>query len=674
MIHEFPYSEPIFSDGSAHCEIYNAHNFEAGLVAAIEHGPSLDRALLKVIRLERNLVMRVSRVFAPSTNDLERFRMFYGVEPSKLALCPNGFDDRELDAARRTHQTDNRQSIERPRLLFTGSAHYPNVEAAHFLLALAPQLPHCDLYIAGGVARALNDPSPAENVTLIGSYSAATKAQLFSEADLFLNPVILGSGTSLKAIEALGAGLPMVSTPEGVRGLDIEPGVHAAVVPRQNFAAMIRQLTTDPRGRKKLTEEGAKLGLLTYTWKSIAEALSECLKRTSQPIDTREPRPFILALNDYPVLTGSYGGAERIRGLLDNLDADVVLASFGPTIEFTLLEPGLLHITIPKSAAHQAFEAAVNRNQRMSVNDGVASLFVGSNDILATLLPELANRAMAVVFEHCYMAPALDVLRAVRPDLPVIYSAHNVETMLKVDLLRDHPLGATFAALVSDTEQQLIAQACLVVCCTELDGPAGARRPPRTGRQRRRPEQIRVGFMGSAHSPNVDAAEFILRDLAPAFPDITFDLVGTVCEAIGRDPPRNIRLHGSVENEVKSEILSKWSLALNPVEWGGGSSLKLPDYMAHGLATLNTSSGARGVPVEEWDVGVVAERIDFQNRLADMLRDRECLERQSTNALRCAKTHLGWRTLTGAYRKRLRELIVPPPARSPSSLLVVTYR
>jgi len=104
----------------------------------------------------------------------------------------------------------------------------------------------------------------------------------------------------------------------------------------------------------------------------------------------------------------------------------------------------------------------VNQNQSVSVNDGVASLFVGSNRILMTLLPELANRAMAVVFEHCYMAPALDALRAVRPDLPVIYSAHNVETTLKADLLRDRPQGATFAALIRDIEQQLIAQASLI--------------------------------------------------------------------------------------------------------------------------------------------------------------------------------------------------------------------
>ena len=697
VIHEFPYSEPIFGDGSAPFEIYNAHNFEAGAVSAIGSGPGFDRAILKAIRLERNLAVRAARVFAPSRDDLERFRLFYGIEPSKLALCPNGFDERELDAARRAHQADRRQSIERPNLLFTGSAHYPNVEAARFLLELAPQLPDCTLCIAGGVATALGEAPRAENVTVIGSYSAAAKARLFADADLFLNPVILGSGANLKTIEALGAGLPVVSTPEGLRGLDIIPGVHAAVVQRPDFVSTIRRLIADPGGRRQLASAGIDLALKAYTWDGIAAALAEQIE--PRLAGRGEPRhPFVLALNDYSVLTGSTGGVERIRGLLGNLEADIVLASFGPTTEFTLLEPRLLHITIPKSAAHQVFEAAVNRNQPVGVNDGVASLFVGSNRILAALLPELANRAAAVVFEHCYMAPALDALRAVRPDLPVIYSAHNVEATLKADLLRDHPLGATLAALISDIEQQLIAQASLIVCCTEADAsyfkekgadaivvsngckapvstrPAGVQRPPRPGRGRQRPEPIRVGFIGSAHKPNVDAAEFILRDLAPAFPDITFDLVGNVCESIRREASPNVLLHGSVESEVKSDILNSWSLALNPVASGGGSSLKLPDYMAHGLATLNTSVGARGFPVEEWDVGIVAERADFRDRLAEMLGDRKRLARQSGNALRCAKTYLDWRTITAAYRERLRDLVVRPPPRPPRSLLVVTYR
>jgi glycosyltransferase involved in cell wall biosynthesis len=694
VIHEFPYSEPIFGDGSARFEIYNAHNFEAGLVSAIGSGPGFDRAILKVIRLERNLAMRAARVFAPSRDDLERFRLFYGIEPSKLALCPNGFDDRELDAARRAHQADRRQSIERPNLLFTGSAHYPNVEAARFLLELAPQLPDCTLCIAGGVATALGEAPRAENVTVIGSYSVAAKARLFADADLFLNPVILGSGTSLKTIEALGAGLPMVSTPEGLRGLDIIPGVHAAVVQRHDFASTIRRLIADPGGRRQLAKAGIDLALKAYTWDGIAAALAEQIER--RPAGQGEPRrPFVLVLNDYPAITKNSGGVERIRGLLGNLDADIVLASFGPTPEFTMLAPGLLHITIPKSAAHHAFESAMSRHHPGVVNDGVASLFVASNRILMTLLPELANRAAAVVFEHCYMAPALDALRAVRPDLAVIYSAHNVEATLKAELLGDHPLASTFAAFIRDLEGRLIAQASLIVCCTELDAayfrrrgaeailvPNGCNMPAsarpalakRNGRRQQRPQQIRVGFIGSRHAPNVEAAEFVLCDLAPAFPDIVFDLVGTVCEAIRREASPNVRLHGSVESEVKSDILNSWSLALNPVASGGGSSLKLPDYMAHGLATLNTSVGARGVPVEEWDVGIVAERADFRDRLAEMLGDRERLARQSANALRCAKTYLDWRTVTAAYRERLRDLVVRPPPHSPRSLLVVTYR
>ena len=42
-----------------------------------------------------------------------------------------------------------------------------------------------------------------------------------------------------------------------------------------------------------------------------------------------------------------------------------------------------------------------------------------------------------------------------------------------------------------------------------------------------------------------------------------------------------------------------WDIGLNPMASGGGSSLKLPDYMANGLPSLNTPIGARGFPIKE---------------------------------------------------------------------------
>jgi glycosyltransferase involved in cell wall biosynthesis len=698
VIHEFPFSEPIFSDNSARFEIYNSHNFEASLLSSIVSGPGFESALAKLMRLEGNLALRSKLVFATSAADAEKFRLLYHVPPNRLACCPNGYDPEELEPIAKVRAQANLRADRpgyqriRPKLLFTGSAHYPNVEAARFLIEMAPQLPQCDLIIAGGVSNMLRETELPSNVAARGPYDEAEKRALLGSADLFLNPVMLGSGTSLKALEALGSAVPMISTLEGVRGLHVEHDKHALVVPRHEFIHAVNRLLMDPGCRQELAARGLSLARAKYTWGTIAGDLCEHIvtPRSETPLS----RPLALALNDYPVTSTKSGGMSRVRNLLTRLDLDIVLVSFGNDCEFTVLMPGVLHITVPKSVAQTTFERSVNDGQKISVNDAVASLFATSNPIMTAIVSVVARQASLVIFEHCYMAPLLDVIRAVRPDIPVVYSAHNVETNHKAALLKARSASSHFTAFIAELERRLVAHANLIVCCTDADEryfatadvetmvvPNGCSLPESqilaSGRVARGGDtaRVRVGFLGSSHGPNLEAAEFILREIAPTLPDVAFELVGGICTAISGPLPPNVRLHGIVEEDAKTRILAGWDIALNPVQSGGGSSLKLPDFMAHGLATINTPTGARGFDVVEHDAGAVVEANHFRVSLMKLLSDPSRLSLQRGNARRLASERLRWETVTKHYRERIHQLSVHPSRTlARRSLLLVTYR
>jgi glycosyltransferase involved in cell wall biosynthesis len=693
VIHEFPFSEPIFADGSAAVEIYNSHNFELNLLSSIVRGKAVDDAFAKLMRLESNLVRRARRVFATSSVDAEKFRLFYGVCAAKLGLCPNGYDEDEIWPVAGQRRQTKRQGSARPKLLFIGSAHYPNVEAGRWLAGLAKSLPECDIVVAGSVSGTLGADLPS-NLQTLGRVGPQQKLNLFAEADLFLNPVVLGSGTSLKGIEALGAGLPMVSTPEGVRGLDLENGVHAVVAHRTEFSSSIRGLLGDPDTRRRLSEEGLKHAKSCFTWNAIARSFIDQLRGTAKQPQPGPVRPLALALNDFPVTNAMGGGPARILNLHDNLDLDLVVVTFGATYDINLREPGRLHVTVVKTAAHQDFQDAINAGQRQSANDVVAMLFAGSHPNLRTIVADIALRAGLVIFEHCYMAPLLDIVAAVCPHLPVIYSAHNVEAALKREILRDHPLRDGLAAAVDDVEKSLVKRASLIVCCTDIDArhfaaagvptvvaangcivpDAQALAQARARGRRGLRDEGRVGFLGSAHGPNVQAAEFIIAELAPAFPEIRFEFVGGVCGAIGEDAPANVCLHGVVGEGVKRKVLSAWDVALNPLEVGGGSSLKLPDYLAHGLPTLNTPTGVRGFNVQDLDACRVAPLERFAAVLESMLAAPDRLASLGEHAYRYAARYLSWQHATESYRARVSALTVPPGPAPRGSLLVVTYR
>ncbi|MBE7181965.1 MAG: glycosyltransferase, partial [Terriglobus roseus] len=131
IIHEFPYTSQIFSDGQfTHKEVYNSHNFENSLLGSIVSGPGLQEIWLKLFRLEKDLSRRVSKILATSEADADKFHFCYGIPRSKIGICPNGYDEKELRSIVTWRGTAVKSPARRPRVLFFGSAHPPNVEAA----------------------------------------------------------------------------------------------------------------------------------------------------------------------------------------------------------------------------------------------------------------------------------------------------------------------------------------------------------------------------------------------------------------------------------------------------------------------------------------------------------------------------------------------------------------
>jgi glycosyltransferase involved in cell wall biosynthesis len=90
------------------------------------------------------------------------------------------------------------------------------------------------------------------------------------EGDISAIPLRVGSGTRLKAFEAMAMGLPVVSTTLGVEGLGLEPGHdYAAADTAGAFADAIVRLLNDPASRQRLAESGRALLEARYSWKVI---------------------------------------------------------------------------------------------------------------------------------------------------------------------------------------------------------------------------------------------------------------------------------------------------------------------------------------------------------------------------------------------------------------------
>lgn len=136
-----------------------------------------------------------------------------------------------------------------------------NADAARWLAAeLGPALravrPATDLHVVGRRApEALRRELAAAGVRT--TYDAPEVGSHLAAADVFVNPVRHGAGVNIKMVEAMAAGLPVVTTPVGARGLHWRDGEHLVVAEGvTGFRDAVVGLLDDPARRSALAKAG----------------------------------------------------------------------------------------------------------------------------------------------------------------------------------------------------------------------------------------------------------------------------------------------------------------------------------------------------------------------------------------------------------------------------------
>jgi glycosyltransferase involved in cell wall biosynthesis len=161
------------------------------------------------------------------------------------------------------------------RVVFLGNLGYgPNVDALeHFEEEIRPFLDArgstVDLAVLGpGVTDELRAQLPRVDFRgFVPDLFAALR-----EFDLCVVPLRLGGGTKLKVLDAMAAGLPVVTTSVGAEGLNVSDGVHALVADSPDaFAEAVARVLEDPGFADALGEGGRGLVEREYSWQSVQD-------------------------------------------------------------------------------------------------------------------------------------------------------------------------------------------------------------------------------------------------------------------------------------------------------------------------------------------------------------------------------------------------------------------
>lgn len=415
-------------------------------------------------------------------------------------------------------------------------------------------------------------------------------------------------------------------------------------------------------------ENSADMGNHGFSWVSdmdwmkvaytLLKAASE-EKNGFNDINQNDKKLKVAVFDMQPIDPPVGGGRLRLLGLYHNLGEDIdctYIGSYdwpGESFRKHNITSGLQEIDIPLSDEHHkaARELSFQAGGKTVIDISFSKLGNLSTDYLK-IARENIKVADVVVFSHPWVYPLLE--HDIRPEQTVIYDSQNVEGFLRAQLLDEaNSVESELLRSVIEDELSLCRRADIVFVCSFEDGlrfnrlyrinaskmrvvPNGVMAfsydvPDHTKRSLAKQAlniqdwHLVAVFIGSAYGPNVEAANFIIDDIAPNVPDVLFVIAGGVGSQVAASR-NNIHITGMLSEEDKALWLTASDIAINPMFSGSGTNIKMFDFMAFALPVITTPTGARGI-----DIGTTPPFLVASDGLSSFLH---CVTQLSDELLR----------------------------------------
>lgn len=254
--------------------VLTEHNVESSLgVATYQHLPKWIWPFVvydqwRYRRWEKRALKAPTRVVAVTENDARELELISG-RPVDVVI--NGVDTRNFAGIH--------PDVSSQRILFVGNFEYPpNRDAVEWCSEdIMPRvwqaLPQARFSVCG---YALPDKWHVRwsdpRIEWLGFVADLTIEQ--QRSAVFLAALREGGGSKLKVLEALAAGLPLVSTPQGVSGLNVEAGVdYLAGDSSEELAAALIKCLNQVKLAQEMGEAGRRYVSKGHDWQVAASQL-----------------------------------------------------------------------------------------------------------------------------------------------------------------------------------------------------------------------------------------------------------------------------------------------------------------------------------------------------------------------------------------------------------------
>ena len=167
-----------------------------------------------------------------------------------------------------------------------------------------------------------------------------------------------------------------------------------------------------------------------------------------------------------------------------------------------------------------------------------------------------------------------------------------------------------------------------------------------------------VIFHGSySHPPNEEAFRLIKDFIAPKFKELNENVQFVVG---GSEVPvletSNFKSVGFIDNMWK--FLSMADIAIVPILRGGGTKLKVLDYLSAGLPIVTTKKGIEGINAEDNEQVIIVDSVndDFIDEINYFIENEDEMIRIGQNARKLAENKYDWNKIGDQLNNLLEEI------------------
>ena len=222
-----------------------------------------------------------------------------------IAVLPNGVDldlrrlPQREGHSRVMHGPSSAENLPSAKLLFVGTMnYYPNTDAVlYFVREILPliqkQYPQAKFEIVGRFPpNSVRKLDGVGGVRVLGE--VADVRSYLVQADVSVAPIRIARGVQNKVLEAMSVGVPVVSTSEAVKGIQVTRGEEILIGDSpQEFAAQVARVLSDDALYERIACKARSRVAESYSWKSAGAQLNEiilnCVQRDPPVWDSGSP-------------------------------------------------------------------------------------------------------------------------------------------------------------------------------------------------------------------------------------------------------------------------------------------------------------------------------------------------------------------------------------------------